>query len=106
MATEPRDCEDFLRDFHTPGTRAYDHALDLSVMIWERMQELGLTKTELARRMGISKSNLSNMLNTQPNMTLESIARFELALDVELQFRFVPKDSSKPAKDKSLSAEG
>ena len=35
-------------------------------MIWELMQEQGLSKTELARRMGISKSHLSNLLNTQP----------------------------------------
>ena len=87
---ETRDCRAFMRDFHTPGTRAYDHALDISVMIWELMQEQGLSKTELARRMGISKSHLSNLLNTQPNMTLETIAKFELALGVEFKFSFVP----------------
>ena len=87
---EARDYRAFMRDFHTPGTRAYDHALDISVMIWELMQEQGLSKTELARRMGISKSHLSNLLNTQPNMTLETIAKFELALDVEVKFSFVP----------------
>ena len=90
MAIEERDDRAFMRDFHTPGTRAYDHALDISVMIWELMQEQGLSKTELARRMGISKSHLSNLLNTQPNMTLETIAKFELALGVEFKFSFVP----------------
>ena len=39
---EPRDCRAFMHDFHTPRTRAYDHALDISVMIWELMQEQGL----------------------------------------------------------------
>ena len=39
---EARDYRAFMRDFHTPGTRAYDHALDISVMIWELMQEQGL----------------------------------------------------------------
>ena len=94
---ETRHCRAFLRDNHTPGTRAYDHALDISVMIWELMQEQGLTKTELARRMGISKSHLSNLLNTQPNMTLETIAKFELALGVKFEFSFVPTSSPAPA---------
>ncbi|WP_281654578.1 helix-turn-helix transcriptional regulator [Eggerthella sinensis] len=107
MEIETRDCRDFMRDFETPGTRAFDHALDLSVMIWELMQEKGLSKTELARRMGVSKSNLSNLLNTQPNMTLETIARFELALDVKLEFRFVPKDARDSAADEEpASAQG
>ena len=42
---EARDCRAFMRDFHTPGTRAYDHALDISVMIWELMQEQWLSNT-------------------------------------------------------------
>lgn len=104
---EPRDCRAFMRDFHTPRTRAYDHALDISVMIYDLMQEKGLTKTELARRMGISKSNLSNMLNTQPNMTLETIAKFELALGVQFEFRFVPTSTSgSSSAEASLSAQG
>lgn len=107
MEIETRDCRAFMRDFHTPGTRAYEHALDLSIMICELMDEKGLTKTELARRMGVSKSNLSNMLNTQPNMTLETIARFELALDATLEFRLVPNASSESAaQEEPLSAEG
>ena len=76
-------------------------------MFYELMKEKGLTKTELARRMGVSKSNLSNMLNTQPNMTLETIARFELALDATLEFRLVPNIASDSASaDEPLSAEG
>ena len=107
MAIEPRDCRAFMRDFNTPGTKAYEHALDISVMICELTEEKGLTKTELARRMGISKSNLSNMLNTQPNMTLETIAKFELALDAEFEFRFVPKSASESIEAETpLSAQG
>lgn len=109
MAIEERDDRAFMRGFHTPGTRAYEHALDISVMIRELLQEKGLTKTELARRMGISKSNLSNMLNTQPNMTLETIAKFELALDTTFEFRFVPVPVPTPesaSESEPLSAQG
>lgn len=107
MAIEERDDRAFMRDFHTPATRAFDHALDISVMIYDLMQEKGLTKTELARRMGISKSNLSNLLNTQPNMTLETIAKFELALDTTFEFRFVPSPAPESASENEpLSAQG
>lgn len=100
MGIEPievRDDRAFMRDFHTPRTRAYDHALDISVMVYELMQEKGLTKSELARRMGLSKSHVSNLLNMQTNMTLETIAKFELALDTVFEFRFVPSPAPESA---------
>ena len=66
----------------------------------ERIEYIGLDKLhddpnnfysldgieELAEKMGVSQSRLSNLLNTQPNMTLETIAQFELALDVNVSF--------------------
>ena len=51
------------------------------------MKHLGLSKSELANRMGISLQSLSKLLNSQPNMTLKTIARFELALGINI----VPK---------------
>lgn len=107
MEIEERDDRAFMRDFHTPGTRAYEHALDISAMVYELMREKGLTKTELAHRMGISKSNLSNMLNTQPNMTLETIAKFELALDTTFEFRFAPSPATESTSEpEPLPAQG
>lgn len=85
------DFSEFLTSFETPKTRAYDHALDLAYMFISEMEAQGLTKTELAKKMGISKTRLSNLLNTQPNMTLETIAQFELALNARLEFNFVPE---------------
>jgi len=34
------------------------------------MQRSGLSKSELAKRMGVSLQSLSKLLNSQPNMTL------------------------------------
>jgi len=70
----------------TPDTRAYEHALDLAYMFVDEMDRQGLSKKELADRMEVSQSRLSNLLNTQPNMTLETIAQFELALGVSASF--------------------
>ncbi len=77
---------DFLEENETPNTRAYEHALDIAYMFVQEMEHQGLSKKELANKMGISQSRLSNLLNTQPNMTLETIAQFELALNVNMSF--------------------
>lgn len=76
----------FLKENETPNTRAYEHALDLAYLFVNEMDRQGLSKKELAEKMGVSQSRLSNLLNTQPNMTLETIAQFELALDVNVSF--------------------
>ena len=80
------DLSDFLKENETPNTRAYEHALDLAYLFVAEMDRQGLSKKELAGKMGISQSRLSNLLNTQPNMTLETIAQFELALNVNVSF--------------------
>lgn len=74
----------------TVGTRAFEHALDIELMIIDRMEELGLKKSELAKRAGMSKSGLSNFLNGQPNMTLETMTRFEVALDAVFEISLKP----------------
>ena len=76
----------FLEENETPNTRAYTHALDLAYLFVDEMERQGLSKKELAEKMGIGQSRLSNLLNMQPNMTLETIAQFELALGVDLTF--------------------
>lgn len=48
------------------------------------MKRLGLSKSDLAKRMGVSLQSLSKLLNSQPNMTLKTIARFELALGIKI----------------------
>lgn len=80
------DLTSFLEENETPNTRAYTHALDLAYLFVDEMERQGLSKKELAEKMGIGQSRLSNLLNTQPNMTLETIAQFELALGVDLTF--------------------
>lgn len=48
------------------------------------MQRSGLSKSELAKRMGVSLQSLSKLLNSQPNMTLKTVTRFELALGIKI----------------------
>lgn len=76
----------FIEENETVKTIAYEHALNIAYIIAEEMERQGLTQKELAERMGMKESRLSKLLNTQPNMTLETIARFEKALGIKVDF--------------------
>lgn len=81
------DLSDFYSETETSETCAYEHALDIEFIVHREMLRQGLSKSDLAKRMGVSLQSLSKLLNSQPNMTLKTIARFELALGI----RIVPK---------------
>ena len=48
------------------------------------MDEHSVTQAELARRMGCTQQYVSNLLKGSSNMTLETIARLEKALDLDI----------------------
>jgi DNA-binding Xre family transcriptional regulator len=66
------------------------------VIAWqlaERMRERGMTKTELARRMNTSRSQVDRMLRgTEPGIGLGTLARGARALDCELQVKVAERD--------------
>lgn len=76
------DTETYKNLVETSDTLAYEHALDISIAVNEAMKEKGITQKTLAKRMGISAARVSQLLNMQPNFTLETIAKFELALGI------------------------
>ena len=61
----------------------------LSIAIIENalqlMQLKGISRADLAREMGVPKSQISRIFNAPPNLTLLSIARIAVALGVEPQ---------------------
>lgn len=72
------DLSDLYAETESSETRAYEHALDIEFIVRREMKRLGLSKSELANRMGISLQSLSKLLNSQPNMTLKTIASSNL----------------------------
>ena len=68
----------------------------LSIAIIENalqvMQQKGINRSDLAQAMGIPKSQVSRIFNAPPNLTLRSIARLALALEVKPQ-ALLDKDS-------------
>ena len=64
-------------------------AESLSIAIIENalkvMKDKGISRADLAREMGVPKSQISRIFNAPPNLTLLSIARIAVALGVEPQ---------------------
>ena len=60
----------------------YSRYITLQVM--RAMDEQSTTQVELAKRMGCTQQYVSNLLKGSSNMTLETIARLEKALNIDL----------------------
>ena len=60
------------------------YAQHITILFLRRMEEQSVTQVELARRMGCTQQYVSNLLKGSSNMTLETIARLEKALDLDL----------------------
>ncbi|MBO4475311.1 MAG: helix-turn-helix transcriptional regulator [Bacteroidales bacterium] len=60
----------------------YSYAIAIKAS--SRMRKLGLTQQQLAERMDCTQQHVSNLLKGKVNMTLETLAKIEQALDFDL----------------------
>lgn len=60
----------------------YSRAITMKTM--QAMDKQSVTQSILAKRMGCSQQYVSNLLKGNSNMTLETIARIETALDIDI----------------------
>ena len=56
----------------------------ITLRVLRAMTEQAVTQVELAKRMGCTQQYVSNLLKGSSNMTLETIARLEKALNLDL----------------------
>lgn len=56
----------------------------ISMMMLDRMEELGLTQTSLATKMGCSQQYISRVLKGTENLSIETISKIESALEMEI----------------------
>jgi transcriptional regulator with XRE-family HTH domain len=59
--------------------------------IVERMREKGVSRSELARSLGVSAAYVTKVLNRRANFTLESLGRLADALDARLTVSLEPR---------------
>ena len=56
----------------------------ITLQVLRAMDEQSTTQVELAKRMGCTQQYVSNLLKGSSNMTLETIARLENALNIDI----------------------
>ena len=79
---------------------------DITYNINALMKERGISRAELARRIGVSRASVSRMLNGSTNYTLRKLSEVALALDADMDEVFV-SDGAKTTKEvRELAADG
>ena len=77
-------------------------ALTLAEDILKVMRDNKVSKSELARRMGVSRAYVSQMLDAPPNLTLLTISKVSLALELEPNLRLL-RDAKSPEFTKPMT---
>jgi transcriptional regulator with XRE-family HTH domain len=65
--------------------------LDFTEKIVSKMEEMKITRAELAKRLGVSKAFISKLLNGNPNLTIKSMMSIADALGCDLSLDICPK---------------
>lgn len=70
--------------------------LEIADRVHSRIQQLGISQAELARRMGVSRPMVTKLLAGDSNFQLKTLLRLADALDMELMVDFVLPAVSMP----------
>ena len=62
---------------------------DIAFQLEDAIAQEGITQTELAQRLGVSKSYVTRILNGQPNMTIRTLVKFANALNRKVSLQFL-----------------
>lgn len=79
----------------TPETLAWEHSLDISATVYKRMKALGIKSKDLAKSMGVSASFVSRLLSGEQNITLQTLAKLECALGIDMSSGFSQHNQTK-----------
>ena len=66
--------------------------LEINEDICRFMEKRGITRAELAEKLGTSRAYITKMLNGNPNLTLRSLVNIAHALECDINIRFCEKD--------------
>jgi transcriptional regulator with XRE-family HTH domain len=69
--------------------------IQFTEQIFQKMQTMGVSKSELASRIGSSAPYVTKLLKGGTNFTLESMVKVADALDSEIRIELIPKFTAK-----------
>ncbi len=70
---------------------------ELTTAVSWYMEERGITKRELAQRLGVTPGRISQVMSGDQNLTLRTLATVCTALDAHLRVELVPDKPADPA---------
>lgn len=79
--------EDALKGPRSADEILLDYIMDICVIVYDRMVELGIDQRELASRMGKKDSQISRLLSGEANFTLKTLSQLDAALGLDLEMR-------------------
>ena len=92
-----RDAE---RARNTPEYELEWLLLDIHEALWAAMQARGVSRSELAERLGTSRAYITKLLEGQENMTLKTLVRVANALEMKVSTKFIPRErAARPARN-------
>lgn len=84
-----------------PEAVADEVSLQIIADIYQAMLRHNMTKKELAGRVGVSPAFVSQVLNGKPNLTLLTLAKFAIALDLDCHVHLTPRVAEPEAQTKA-----
>ena len=113
VSEAPDSVGDFVARFRRDAERARNTPeyelewllLDVHEAIWAAMQARGVSRSELADRLGTSRAYVTKLLEGQENMTLKTLVRVANALEMKVATKFVPRErAAKPSEKQRVKA--
>ncbi len=83
----------FLQD-PTPNQKAWGLIHDFYHTVLTCMEENGISKAELAKRMSISRSAITQTFNETPNISVKKMVEIADAIEYDLHFQLIDKDAN------------
>jgi len=71
--------------------------LDFADDLVELLEARGLKRTELAEKLGTNRGYITRILNTEYNLSIETMAKIAVALDARITLSMQPRQSAPPA---------
>lgn len=80
----------------TPRVRMLDYVMDFCFIVEDRLSELGMSRSDLAKRLGKRPSSVTRVLSGGANVTLQTIAEYDAALGLNLRIGCDPDIVERP----------
>lgn len=61
-----------------------DYLMDLCELVYDRMEELGMSRPDLAGKLGMPPGRIAKILSGESNMTTKTISQLDAVLDLNL----------------------